>query len=111
MKKTISMLLIILTLAVITLASCKEGDRVRNNQYNDANDIMSKYITNLQPIEKYQNSLVNVDNATVCVMERFDSATAYAFYNNFLDGKVDAFCESCTATLRQLVLYKISEET
>lgn len=59
----------------------------------------------------YDNIGHDVDNATVCVMERFDSATAYAFYNNILDGKVDAFCESCTATLRQLVLNKISEET
>lgn len=98
MKKTISMLLIIFTLAVITLASCKEGDRVQNNQYNDSNDIMSKYITNLQPIEKYQKSLVNyvykndVSNDNKSNYNNFDTLDFLPVYGTYLENTSLVVC-------------------
>ena len=58
----------------------------------------------------YDNTGHDVSNATVCVMERFDGATAYAFYLSVLDGTCDAFCDSCSATIFPLIINKISEE-
>lgn len=47
----------------------------------------------------YDNDGHDVPGACVCVMERFDSIHAYAFYQDILNGVVKPFCTSCEETL------------
>ena len=48
----------------------------------------------------YDNSDHDVESATDCVMERFDGATAYAFYQDVLNGIETPFCSSCDAAMK-----------
>ncbi|MBQ9073920.1 MAG: RICIN domain-containing protein, partial [Muribaculaceae bacterium] len=48
----------------------------------------------------YDNSGHDVASATDCVMERFDGATAYAFYQDVLNGIETPFCSSCDAAMK-----------
>lgn len=50
----------------------------------------------------YDNEGHDLDYATECVMERFDSSTAYAFYQDIINGVEDPFCSSCEQKMREL---------
>lgn len=42
----------------------------------------------------------DIDNATECVMERFDAISGYYFYQDVLDGIADPFCSSCDEIMK-----------
>lgn len=47
----------------------------------------------------YNNAGHDKDNATHCVMEKFDSSNAYAFYQDVLNNRKEPFCSSCKASM------------
>ena len=47
----------------------------------------------------YNNAGHDKDKATHCVMEKFDSSNAYAFYQDVLNNRKEPFCSSCKASL------------
>ena len=41
------------------------------------------------------------ENTYVCIMERFDQNTAYAYYQDILNGTAEPFCQSCMEEMRE----------
>ncbi len=50
-------------------------------------------------LDVYDNTGHDV-NGTECLMERFDETTAYAFYQDVLNGVEDPFCASCMQSMK-----------
>lgn len=50
--------------------------------------------------EAYTNSGHDIDGKTECVMEKFHTASAYAFYEDVLSGSKKPFCDSCDEAMR-----------
>ena len=50
----------------------------------------------------YDNEGHDVDDACVCIMERFERYYAYDYYQDIMSGEAAPFCPSCTETLREL---------
>ena len=48
----------------------------------------------------YDYASHDISGATECVMERFDGATAYAFYQDVLNGVETPFCASCDSAMQ-----------
>lgn len=45
------------------------------------------------------NNIGHDVSGTKCLMEKFDETTAYAFYQDVLNGIEDPFCPSCMQTM------------
>ena len=54
----------------------------------------------LKMSDVYNNTGHDISGATECLMERFDGGTAYAFYQDVLNGIEKPFCDSCDEAMR-----------